>query len=97
MAAYLSDTIPTSLGEWTLVMSQPIEVPHEDLKILSMKEICKLTGYSRVHVYRLEAQGRFPRRVKMSPGRVGFRLTDYKAWFHSLPPASIHRPDEGGE
>lgn len=97
MAALEQYTIPTSLGEWTHDMSKLIEVYNEELKFLSMKEVCKLTGYSRTHIYRLQAQGRFPLRVKMSPARVGIRLTDYKVWFHSLPHASSPISDEKGE
>ena len=39
--------------------------------------------YSRQHLDTLEREGSFPRRVKLSPGVVVWRLADVRAWLES--------------
>ncbi len=39
------------------IAKNPDFLPH--LRNLTMKEVCALTGYSRTHIYRLEAAGGF--------------------------------------
>jgi len=36
--------------------------------------------YSRPHLIRLERQGLFPRRMQLSPGRVGWLKSEIEAW-----------------
>lgn len=62
--------------------------PHAHLRILSMKEVCALTGYSRTQIYRLERAGKFPRRRKMSANKIGFIQSEVEAWIDnlSIPP-----------
>lgn len=76
-----------------------INDPFADLRILTMHEVCELTHYSRTHIYRLEKAGQFPRRLKMGPGRIGFRRSDYEKWFHSRPfaPKPPDDPDDGSD
>ncbi|MCH7498752.1 MAG: AlpA family phage regulatory protein [Nitrospinae bacterium] len=46
-----------------------------------------VTGLSRVTLWRLEGQGLFPKRVQLSPGRVGRIGREVKAWIDSRPRA----------
>ena len=50
------------------------------MKILREKEVVRITSLSRVTIWRLEAAGMFPKRVRISPGRVGWREMDILAW-----------------
>jgi prophage regulatory protein len=59
------------------------------LRMLSMQEVCDLTRYSRTHIYRLEAAGQFPRRVKLGPNRIGFRLAEFEAWMLARPRGNL--------
>ena len=59
--------------------------PHSNLRILSMKEICALTGYSRTHIYRLERAGKFIRRRKMGLNKIGFMRQEFEEWVRNLP------------
>lgn len=62
-------------------------------RILSMREICELTGYSRTHIYRLERAGKFIRRRKLGPAKIGFLLSEYQEWVSRLPLPDL--PEEG--
>jgi prophage regulatory protein len=53
-------------------------VTFDDIKLLG---IC----YCRAHLYRLIKAGKFPRPVRLSPGRVAFRQTDLREWIESRP------------
>lgn len=69
-------------------MRNPIVVVQDPLahvRMLSVNQVCEVTGYSRTHLYRLEAAGLFPRRVRLSHWRVAFRLSDIEAWLKSRP------------
>ncbi len=61
--------------------------PH--LRMLSMKEVCALTGYSRTHIYRLEAAGDFPRRVKYGLNSIRFYFVEVEAWMLARPRAAL--------
>lgn len=56
-----------------------------DLQFLSMKEVCRLTGYSRTNIYRLERGGKFPRRRKLGLNKIGFLKQEFEAWVRNLP------------
>ena len=43
----------------------PLPVPDHPT-IISVREVCRRVGYSRIHVWRLERQNRFPRRVRLA-------------------------------
>ena len=43
----------------------PIPEP-EHPRFITVREVEDRTGFSRVHLWRLERQGRFPRRVRLS-------------------------------
>lgn len=55
-----------------------------ELRILSMKEVCKITGFSRTHIYRLEAKGAFPRRRKLGLSKIGFINHEIDEWVANL-------------
>ena len=67
------------------------------LRFLTMKEVCALTGYSRTHIYRCEAAGTFPRRVKLGPNSIRFLKTEIWAWVKSRPYADPSSEDDDGE
>jgi prophage regulatory protein len=39
--------------------------------------------YTRQHVYRLEAKGQFPQRVRVGANRVAWRESEIKAWIEA--------------
>ncbi len=56
---------------------QPHEQQQSDVTVLAVtllgvKEVQRRTNLSRSTIFRLEAQGQFPRRCRVSPGRVAW-------------------------
>ena len=50
------------------------------VRILSKKALRLLVLYSPAHIDRLEKAGRFPKRVQLGPGRVGWVESEVLAW-----------------
>jgi len=52
-------------------------------RLISMKVVQQLTSYSRTHISRLEAVGKFPKRVRLSRhprGRMGYVEAEVHDW-----------------
>ena len=49
-------------------------------RIISKPEIETITGVSAKTISRLEAEGDFPARRQISPGRVGWLLSEVTDW-----------------
>jgi len=49
-------------------------------KILSAKEVTNKIGLSRTTIWRMELKGDFPRRIILSPGRVGWSSDEIDNW-----------------
>ena len=54
------------------------------VKILNQKQVQEVTGLSRTTIARAEANGEFPRRTAISPGRVGWFVEDIRRWLELL-------------
>lgn len=55
-------------------------------KLLRFEQIVKLTGLSRTTLWRLEKQGQFPKRVKLSTRAVAWRETEVHQWIAERQP-----------
>lgn len=55
--------------------------------LLRLKAVMALTGLCRTNVYRLEAAGAFPARVKLSERASAWRSDEVEAWIASRPRA----------
>ena len=69
--------------------------PHAHLRVLTMKTVTELTGYTAQHISRLERAGKFPARIRMGENRVGWRLADFERWFAERP--TVQRPSADDE
>jgi prophage regulatory protein len=49
-------------------------------QLLSKKRVRELVIYSPAHIARLEADGRFPKRVRLGQGRVAWRASEIEDW-----------------
>lgn len=63
------------------------------MRFLTMIEVCALTTYTAQHIYRLERQGKFPRRRRIGPNRIGFLWCDIEKWMTERPLAELHDED----
>lgn len=52
-------------------------------RILSIRDVTFLTSLSPRQIERLEAGGDFPKRLRLSAARVGWRLSAVEAWLVS--------------
>jgi len=52
----------------------------ESLKILRLPQVCEITGLCRSMIYQLEADLRFPQRVKIGVRAVGWLDKEVNAW-----------------
>jgi len=55
----------------------------EPVAILDESKVEELTSLSRTTRWRMERRGEFPKRVRLSPGRVGWRQAEIEAWIRS--------------
>jgi prophage regulatory protein len=51
--------------------------------IFDEEKVHELTSLSRTTRWRMERRGEFPKRVRLSAGRVGWRQADIEAWIRS--------------
>jgi prophage regulatory protein len=54
-------------------------------RIIGESEVHRLTNLSRTTRWRLEREGKFPQRVRLSRNRVGWRADEISAWLAALP------------
>ncbi len=59
---------------------------HHDSKILRLPEVIALTGISASSIRREEKAGRFPKRVRLGPGTVGWKSEAVTAGVRSREP-----------
>jgi len=52
-------------------------------EIIRPRNLPPITGLSRTTTWRLEKIGQFPKRIKLSAGAVGYRLSEVMAWLDS--------------
>ncbi len=60
-----------------MITSPTTEVP---LKILRLPQVCDVTGLCRSMIYQMEADKRFPERVKIGTRAVGWLEREVHAW-----------------
>ena len=64
-------------------------VPSEHQERLIAEPECRaISGLSRAQRWRLERSGKFPRRLRLGPHTVRWRLSEILAWIADLPTAS---------
>lgn len=53
------------------------------MRFLRLKKVTEKTGLSRSTIYRLEAAGAFPTRVKLSQGAVAWYENEVEEWMRT--------------
>ena len=66
----------------------PYERVIPEVCILGEAQVNQLTNLSRTTRWRMERRGEFPKRVRLSPGRVGWRQDEIREWIDSRSRAS---------
>ena len=68
------------------------------LKLLSKKQVKEIVTLSYAHIDRLEAAGRFPKRIRLTNhkrGRCAYLADDIEAWITKRIEASSGKPTRG--
>ncbi|WP_193548458.1 helix-turn-helix transcriptional regulator [Azospirillum palustre] len=63
-------------------------------RIIRFKQLKERVPYSRMHVYRLEKAGHFPKRVPLGPNSVGWIESEVDEWIVSRATAR-NSPSQG--
>jgi prophage regulatory protein len=50
------------------------------LNILRLRAVCRITGLGRSSIYRMQANGQFPQRVKIGARAVGWIEREVQEW-----------------
>ena len=58
--------------------SSPVANAH--FKVLRLPQVCEVTGLRRSMIYQLEAEQRFPRRIKIGVRAVGWIQGEVQQW-----------------
>ena len=61
-------------------MKPEFELPD---RLIDAKERRRLVPFSDMHVWRLERDGKFPKRIKIGPNRVAWQLSEILAWIEA--------------
>ena len=56
----------------------------EDDTMLRMGEVVRLTGISDSTIKRMVIDGRFPKPMRLSPRRIGWKAGEVKSWIRQL-------------
>jgi predicted DNA-binding transcriptional regulator AlpA len=66
-------------------------------RLIGEPECREITDLSRAQRWRLERDGKFPRRLRLGPRTVRWRLSEILAWIADLPAAAPERsPQQHG-
>jgi len=60
--------------------SASLQNNYSSIKILRLPQVCEMTGLRRSMIYRMEAELRFPKRIKIGTRAVGWLESEVQAW-----------------
>ena len=60
-------------------------------RLLRSRAVTSMTGLSRMTIYRLEAQGHFPKRIKLGEKAIAWRQDEIDDWIQARPIAQPYR------
>ena len=67
-----------------MVRLEPATLELTDRVVLD-PEVTRITGLSNPTRWRMEQQGLFPKRIKVTKSRVGWRMSELQQWLANLP------------
>jgi len=56
---------------------------NENVRLLRLPEVLERVPYSEAHIWRLEREGKFPRRARLGANRVVWVEAELDAWLNS--------------
>jgi prophage regulatory protein len=61
-------------------MSAVTSAADQTIRVLRLPEVCSVTGLGRSMIYQMEADQRFPKRVRIGTRAVGWLEGEIRAW-----------------
>jgi len=58
------------------------------MRVLRFSQVSERTGLSRVAIWRLEKEKKFPKRVQLTPKTIGWFEEEINEWLESRPRAA---------
>ena len=52
-------------------------------RALRLRQVCQLTGLGRSMIYQMQAEGRFPQRIKLGERAVGWLESEVRDWLRT--------------
>ncbi len=71
----------TSKNQFALNLGPPVKLmrdPNE--RALRLRQVSQLTGLGRSMIYQMQAEGRFPQRIKLGERAVGWLESEVRDW-----------------
>ena len=60
--------------------NEALSTDQASIKILRLPQVCNVTGFCRSMIYLMEAERRFPQRVRIGTRAVGWLEGEVQAW-----------------
>jgi prophage regulatory protein len=77
-------------------MNSPARLLNSSIQILRLRQVCERIGLSRSMIYQLEAEQRFPPRIKIGVRAVGWIESEVQAWLAQRVDGSRPSPEPPG-
>lgn len=71
----------TSKNQFAFNLGTPVKLQRDpNERALRLRQVSKLTGLGRSMIYQMQAEGRFPQRIKLSERAVGWLESEVRDW-----------------
>lgn len=57
----------------------------DDIRILRLPEVKRITGLGRTSIYQMMKDGIFPRSISLGSRAIGWKFGDIREWLESRP------------
>ena len=62
------------------------------MRVLNVRDVVSMTGLSKATIWREEKSGAFPKRINLTPRRVGWIESEILEWLESRPKGICAKP-----
>ena len=71
----------TSKNQFAFDLGPPVKLPRDrNERALRLRQVSQLTGLGRSMIYQMQAEGRFPQRIKLGERAVGWLESEVRDW-----------------
>jgi prophage regulatory protein len=61
-------------------------------RIITKRELRLMVPFTPQHIWRLEKEGKFPKRIQIGARRVGWYLSEIEGWLAQRPKGPLTQP-----